>query len=804
MEDVISQEMPILRGNVHRLKRGEDVSVRPMIRSLAGVLVGLVLGELREMNSVSIAIAWCLAWGNERKPQFDIKVLQEMCDGLRNGREVPEAVSSLVNAVRELEKLDKPEKFPKTLNNLKQLTEKYAILWESKIGLVYGGVTKVKSYVFESEKLPDIRGASGLLDQINVVDLPAFFNKTTESNLYRFYHQDVRKWLESNTADRNLLEALIPELIIYFCGGNILAFCPPAFIDDIANIIEKRYIFRTLTANSCAVSETFRLLEIKFGLLRDNIEETFWLEKYQESYDHEIVESYFGKIEENSNIEENFKNRKSFNEITTKLAILFNQRRSGNDIRNRPTRRYPPMFETHPYLRRDETEKRSAITQANDLPGKPYYSESSAIKRQFSDRIKTGESKETNWYEEGENPINDSWIQRFENFLKNDDNRKQKYNDNSNLEKVKIAESLTHLGKVSNGYIAYIYADGNNMGGAIQKIRTPQKYQNFSKDVDNATRYAVFLALAENLQPRKLQGIDESKSRLKNGDLIHPFEIITIGGDDILLIVPADKALQIAKMIGENFEKILLGEIEIPEVKIQGNYEVEEKPSKLQKIHRFAEHIPEHKQCSLSMSSGVLLTAYNTPIYYAEDLTEQLMKSAKKYAKSLKDKGFYGGTVDFFTMKSVTMISSSIEEFRNKALTFHKLKLKLYAAPYTLPELDRFFQSIQALQKAEFPKSQLYQIRSFLAQGRRTASLNYYYFRHRLNKGHLLKENFEDLWCPAKTNNGNIAPWMCDIKEDSKEESKYETIWRELVDLFGLIEFADTKYPGKLEQETTL
>ncbi|WP_353930210.1 type III-B CRISPR-associated protein Cas10/Cmr2 [Okeanomitos corallinicola TIOX110] len=753
-----------------------------------------------KMNSVNIAIAWCLAWGSERQPQFDVSILQQMCDGLRNGGEVPEAVKEIVEQVRELEAISDDD-FPKTLDELKQ---KYSNLWNqnTKIGLVYGGVTKVKSYVFESEKLPDIRGASGLLDQINVIDLPAFFNKPTESNLYRFYHQDVRKWLESNTEDRNLLEALIPELIIYSCGGNILAFCPAAFVDDLANIIEKRYTYRTLTANSCAVGETFRLLEIKFGLLRDNIEDTFWLEQYQETYKDELVESYFGKLEESSNIEENFKNRKSFNELTTKLAILFNQRRSGNDIRNRPTRRYPPMFETHPYLRRDETEKRSAITQANDIPGKPYYSESSAIKRKFSDRMKNRESQESDWYKEGENPIDDGWIQRFEKFLKNDDYREQKYTDGSNLENVKIAESLTHLGKVSNGYIAYIYADGNNMGGAIQKIRTPQKYQNFSQDVDNATRYAVFLTLAENLHPRQLQGIDESKSKLKNGDFIHPFEILTIGGDDILLIVPADKALQIAKMIGESFEKILLREIQIPEVEIKDGYEVKGKISETNKIHRFAKQISGNKQCSLSMSSGVLITAYNTPIYYAEDLTEQLMKSAKKYAKSLKEKGFYGGTVDFFTMKSVTMISSSIEEFRKKALTFDKLKLKLYAAPYTLPELERFFQSIQALQKTEFPKSQLYQIRSFLAQGRRTASLNYYYFRYRLNKGHLLKENFEDLWCPAKTNNGNIAPWMCDIKEDSKEESKYETIWREMVDLFGLIKFADTKSLEKLEQET--
>ena len=94
------------------------------------------------------------------------------------------------------------------------------------------------------------------------------------------------------------------------------------------------------------------------------------------------------------------------------------------------------------------------------------------------------------------------------------------------------------------------------MGGYIQKIRTAKEYQKFSQDVDNATKYAVFQALADNLHPRELQGITkDSKSRLENGDFIHPFEIITIGGDDVILIVPADKALEIAQAIGENFER---------------------------------------------------------------------------------------------------------------------------------------------------------------------------------------------------------------------------------------------------------
>jgi CRISPR-associated protein Csx3 len=39
--DRIEVEVPILRGSIHYLERGEDVSTRPMVRSLARVLVGL-------------------------------------------------------------------------------------------------------------------------------------------------------------------------------------------------------------------------------------------------------------------------------------------------------------------------------------------------------------------------------------------------------------------------------------------------------------------------------------------------------------------------------------------------------------------------------------------------------------------------------------------------------------------------------------------------------------------------------------------------------------------------------------------
>ncbi|WP_424410027.1 type III-B CRISPR-associated protein Cas10/Cmr2 [Microcoleus sp.] len=771
------------------------------------------------MESIAIGIAWCLAWGEGREPQFDPSVLQEMRRALTSGEEVPPQVREIVDRVRELLAIPRhiPKgEFPETITDLQN---KYPNLWnyKEKIGLVYGGVTKVKQYVFEDAKLPDIRGASSLLDRINLVDLPAFFDKHPESNRYNIHFAKVREWLDENfSGESKLSKALIPEMIVYSTGGNILAFCPAAFVNELTDAIEKRYSFETITANSCAVGDRFKLLEIRFGLLRNPIEQTFWLDRYRQKYDDVLVEAYFGKLDKMPNesadpsrVEEAFANRKSFNELTTKLAVMFNQRRSGNDfeendLEKRPSRRYPPMLETHPYLQRDESDRRSAIARATDnpdnrsekgLPGSPWFSEVSARKRKAGDRAKHGTIKETHWYTEWHPAVIEGWVDKFEDFLEKHPVKLHKYCDVCDIESVKIAESLTQLGSTSNGFVAYIYADGNNMGGYIQKITTPQEYQDFSEDVDNATRYAVYQALSEHLHPRQAKENDNSDRELV---WIHPFEIITIGGDDIILIVPADRALAIAKTIGEEFEQILLKQVEIPGVEIKGNYQTppSEKPIDISKCHRYLSQNAVASNCQLSTSIGVLIADYKTPIYYAKKLYEQLLKSAKKRAKSLKEAGYCGGTVDFLVMKSVTALSSSIEEFRKEALTKDSpQELKLYAAPYTLHEIGGLIESVKALKNAEFPKSQLYQIRSFLEQGKNTTILNYRYFRTRLKDGNseILKKEFEEAWCKPKDpeNNGNLAPWMSVIEQNKR--TVYETIWREIVDIYDFIELENSE-----------
>ena len=795
-------------------------------------------------SAIATGIAWCLAWGDERKHQFDIGVLREMRRALNSGEEVPAEVREIVDRVRELEKLE----FPKTLEELTELTKKYPVLWESKIGLVYGGATKIKQYVFEAAKLPDIRGASALLDRINLVDLPAFFGCENDPSYpqcqkAKDYCQQVRlEWLDKPENFPELSKALISELIIYSTGGNILAFCPAAFADDLADAIEKRYTHQTLTANSCAVGAKFKALEIQFGLLPYEINaRTFWKEKYLENPDNPLIKAYFEQQDTSS--EEAFEERKTFNELAGKLAALFNQRRNGNNLPegDRPSRRYPPMFETHPYLRRDESDRRSAVFQAKSdpnnenkgLPGDPWFSEALARKRLIGQiakqEIPSSGRLPTWWVDSGlewdfatlenlEPGAVESWVNKFEGFLRETYERYNGYYGENRAAEVEEARSVREIGDASlvKGFVAYIYADGNNMGGYIQKeIKNPEQYQRFSRDIFDATEKSVYVALAKHLKPHKYKPDSDSGRRNKQEVWIHPFEILTIGGDDVMLIVRADRALAIAKTIGEEFERILVERGEC--------YQEKNQKYCPQIVHRYLGEYQEtqpptgDRQCKLSMSAGVLITAEDTPIYYAEKLTNQLLKSAKKRGKQLKKQNYYGGTVDFLVMKSVTMISSNVGEFRSQGLTKSgpgQQKLKLYAAPYTLYELGGLLETAKVLNKADFPRSQLYQIRSLLERGKHTVMLNYRYFRVRLQQGQdELRNQFENPWCQPLTNDGNLAPWMtnkialyrnlnllifCETFPQERfklqyevlkllEKNHYETIWRELVDLYPFI-----------------
>ncbi|MGY2801172.1 CRISPR-associated protein Cmr2 [Thermostichus sp. MS-CIW-25] len=749
-------------------------------------------------SPVPVALAWCLAWGEQRDPQFALETLQQMRAAVRADNEagIPEELRPILAQVRQFQESMAAKTFPRTPA---ELQSRYPELWQqtTRIGLVYGGATKIKSYVFESAKLSEIRGASALLDRINLVDLPAFFGdpeqtylgweglgKESQAELRAYVAEQIRPWLQQHYPA--LAQALIPELIIYSTGGNLLAFCPAAHVDDLCEAIERRYTEETLTANACAVGSAFRLLELRYGLLRDPIERTPWLDWLAQHKTHPLVRAYFG-----DGSEARFQDRKSFNELVGYLAARFNHRRNGNPDPGRPSRAHPAFFETHPYLRRDSTDRRPAIAKA-DLVDQPWLSEATARKALVGRQAKRIETGKQGWFRKfptWDPGFVESWVTRFARFLNSPvgEPYRERYLQphQGSVQGIGEAQSLREVANASlgsQGFVAYLYADGNDMGGYVQQIQTPEAYRQFSRDVSEATEKAVYHALAQHLQAHRLHGLspDPETGRDRNGEWIHPFEILTIGGDDVLVVVPAHKALEIAATFCEQFEQLLLDTSATYAAQSSGKVP-----------HRYP--AADRKLCRLSASVGVLIASEDTPIYYAEKLTEQLLKSAKSYAKKLKpkDKDCSVATIDFLSLKSVALVVSSIQDFRREALEIRQNShtLKLYASPYTVPEIHGLLRTVQALQEANFPRSQLYQIRSFLEKGKRTATLNYLYFRSRLGKkGQPLMEAFERTWCKAKTNDGHLPPWMYVEPQVSSSTPTYETIWRDLVDLYAFVQ----------------
>jgi hypothetical protein len=74
-----------------------------------------------------------------------------------------------------------------------------------------GGATKIKQYVFESAKLPEIRGASALLDRINQVAIPALFNVYTDPD----DNSEVQKVREQFARRHGIAPPDAPECVIY-------------------------------------------------------------------------------------------------------------------------------------------------------------------------------------------------------------------------------------------------------------------------------------------------------------------------------------------------------------------------------------------------------------------------------------------------------------------------------------------------------------------------------------------------------------------------------------------------------------
>ena len=148
-------------------------------------------------------------------------------------------------------------------------------------------------------------------------------------------------------------------------------------------------------------------------------------------------------------------------------------------------------------------------------------------------------------------------------------------------------------------YVAFLYADGNDIGKLLQQVRNEQEFRALSEALEEGTQQSLF---------RSLQQVCSQELQKRDG--YWPFEIVNIGGDDITLLVQAGYAWEVAVKFLEEFEERVQGLVQ-------------------DKLGAWPEGWPE----KITASCGIAIADVRHPVRYLEYLASDLLKMAKREAK---------------------------------------------------------------------------------------------------------------------------------------------------------------------------
>ncbi|GIW92215.1 MAG: hypothetical protein KatS3mg110_0256 [Pirellulaceae bacterium] len=239
-------------------------------------------------------------------------------------------------------------------------------------------------------------------------------------------------------------------------------------------------------------------------------------------------------------------------------------------------------------------------------------------------------------------------------------------------------------GRVS-GYIGLIYADGNAMGQVVRDLPSPDVCRAFSQLVDGSIRSACFHALTESCT----QEIEQIRRTGQNARCRLPADILLLGGDDLLVVLPADRSLAFATRVAQEFENITGQKIG------QLNGTAKEFFAKLGRMR-------------MSISVGVAIARGNYPFYLLLDLAEELLKNAKKYSRS---DSAIEARVDFHVVAGANSFSLHHvrrDDYFCNSSTHSGDSCPRTLRPLSLAQMEKLRDSVDTLRRVNFPRSKLH------------------------------------------------------------------------------------------------
>lgn len=259
-------------------------------------------------------------------------------------------------------------------------------------------------------------------------------------------------------------------------------------------------------------------------------------------------------------------------------------------------------------------------------------------------------------------------------------------------------KEITKVGESSSrhGYLGVVYADGNAMGRIVQALDRPDTCRHFSRIVDQSIRTACFSGLAE-VTEREVELIrkqaDQHIAASPDATGVLPADILLLGGDDLLVALPADRALDFALHVSSEFERLTRAEIASLRDDVARQF--------------FQERIGDR---GFTISCGVAIARSAHPFYLLLDLAEQLQRNAKRAA----DAGGNGSApdpnaarIDFHVIAGAA--SQSLERVWKETYSVGTAAARTLR-PLTVAQLESLRTAVGELHGADFPRSKLHEL----------------------------------------------------------------------------------------------
>ncbi len=350
--------------------------------------------------------------------------------------------------------------------------------------------------------------------------------------------------------------------------------------------------------------------------------------------------------------------------------------------------------------------------------------------------------------------------------------------------------------KGGKDYFGLIYADANGMGSKIEACETLAELKQFATDVDEAIYNAVCSAIAKHLKIEDhIKPSNELVDTLKKP--LFPFDILLLGGDDVMLVVPASSAMDVALTIAKEFYALTEEQAaKRKEQAIQRQIgEITGEREKLYKPH--------------TLSVGVVLA----PIKYPFGLLQELVSSTLKFAKmegAKKAKAHttqqseYGNTLINF----MVVTGSTSLDFKKVYTNLSDKKVPVSVAgrsqqaafyatlrPYTPEQLRTLLDAIREGNKLGLGRTKLHQVREAVLKMNLSTSVSEglavlrnwrvrqreYVVNHIYSLGGIYQIPYRDEQNPASLFPRVTFPWFAD------GEKTYRTSLLDFVELYDFV-----------------